>query len=167
MMHDDLGRRDRSWSRRLTALVAAGALAVQFGCHSYSPVQESVPTIGREIAVELNDRGRLMVAGRLGESVLRVEGRLTDSTSSEVTLSVARTVLMQGSSVVWTGESVAIPREGIRHFRLREFSRSRTAMLTAGVALLVGAAIAGFSILGVAGGRSSDDGDCPPNCNER
>lgn len=122
---------------------------------------------GREVAVELNDRGRLLVGNRLGEAVLRVDGRVVSSTESDVTLSVTRTVLLQGSSVVWMGEEVSIPREGLRGFRVREFSRARTIFFTAGIVLLVGAVVAGFGIIGVLGLGPDDDGQCSTDCNQQ
>ncbi len=122
---------------------------------------------GREVAVELNDRGRLLVGSRMGEAVLRVDGRIVSSSETDVTLSVSRTVLLQGSSVVWTGEEVTIPREGLRGYRVREFSRARTVFLTAGLVLLVGAVVAGFGIIGVLGGGNDDDGQCTTDCNQQ
>ena len=123
--------------------------------------------MGQSVSVELNDRGRLMMSDRLGEAVLRVEGMLVDSSETAVVLGVARTVQMQGSSVVWTGEQVAIPREGVRHFQRRQFSKSRTLMLTVGVVLVLGAVIGGLSVLGVDGGRNPPDDNCAPDCPDR
>ncbi|MFM8779951.1 MAG: hypothetical protein ACKOFO_00435, partial [Gemmatimonadota bacterium] len=99
--------------RRRRAGLRAAALAVALtGCHTYLPPQDQVPVLGREIAIELNDRGRLLVVPQLGEAVLRVQGTLVASTDSTVTMSVSRTVQLQGSSALWTGESVTIPVVG-------------------------------------------------------
>ena len=117
--------------------------------------------------MQLNARGRSLVADRLGESVMQVEGRLIGSTDSEVTLSVTRTVMLQGSSAVWAGEQVTIPREGVRGFRLREFSRGRTAMFA--VAVVAGIAILGGLISLVAGGNGRPGGGsgCTVDCNSQ
>lgn len=143
------------------------ALATQMGCHAYLAPQEPVPASGRSVSIELNDRGRAMVGGQLGESVRHVQGQLIGSTDSEVTVSVARTVSTQGSSVVWTGERVVIPREGVRGYRVREFSRGRTVLLSLG--LVVGVLALGSLISLVAGGngRPFDTGGCTSNCNEQ
>ncbi len=124
-----------------------------------------MPASGKEVAVELNDRGRLLVGDRLGESVARVEGRMLGSTDSAVTLSVTRLVMLQGSSALWAGEQVDIPVEGVRSFRLREFSRGRSVMLA--VAAVAGIALFG-GILSVVGGGNKGppgDGTCTINCN--
>ena len=143
------------------------ALATQMGCHAYLAPQEPVPAVGRAISVELNDRGRVLLGGQLGESVLQVQGQLIGSTDSSVTLSVARTVLMQGSSVVWTGERVVIPREGVRGYRIREFSRGRTAFLALGVVAGVLALGSLISLVAGGNGRPFDTGGCTSDCNEK
>ncbi len=167
MFFDRRDRRGAQWPRRLTAGLCAAALATQIACHTYRPMQEVVPASGREVAVELNDRGRVLVGGQLGESVLQVHGRIIASTDSAVTLSVARTVLLQGSTAVWTGETVTIPREGVRGFRVREYSRSRTVMLSVGIA--VGLVILGGIINLAAGGngKPDDGGGCTNNCGQQ
>ncbi len=156
-----------SWPRRFTAGLCLLALATQMGCHAYVAPQQSVPASGRAISVELNDRGRGLVGGQLGESVLHIQGQLIGSTDSEVTLSVARTVSLQGSSVVWSGERVVIPREGIGRFRVREFSRGRTMLLAAGVIAGVLALGSLISLAAGGNGRPFDTGGCTSNCNEK
>jgi hypothetical protein len=164
---DRRARRGSSWPRRVTAGLCAVAVATQMACHTYLPAQEPVPVSGKEVAVVLNDRGRALVGERLGESVMQIEGRLVSSTDSIVTLNVTRTVMLQGSSAIWTGESVSIPREGVRSFRLREFSRGRTAMLS--VALVAGIAVLGalITLVGGGNGRPGEGGGCTVNCNQQ
>jgi len=155
-------RRGGQWSRRITAGFCAVGMATQVACHTYLPPQDVVPAAGHEIAVELNDRGRVLVGGQLGESVQVVQGRLIGSTDSTVTLSVNRTVLLRGSSAVWAGEQATIPREGVRGIRLRQFSKGRTVLLSIGIA--VGLAVIG-GVISLAGGGigKSDGGSGPPN----
>lgn len=163
-MIDRRGRWGASLPRRLAAGLCTVALATQTACYTLQPMQEVVPVIGREVAVELSDRGRVLVGGQLGESVLQVVGRIVSSTDSAVTLSVTRTVLMQGSTVVWTGEQVAIPRSGVRGYRIRQFSRGRTVMLS--VAVFAGLVLVGVGLTLVGGGdgRPPGTGGCEPNC---
>lgn len=155
------------WPRRLTAGLSAAGLATQLACHTYQPLQESVPVTGREIAIEINDRGRVMVGGQLGEAVHAVEGKVIEATDSQVTLSVARTVSMRGSTAVWAGEQVSVPREAVRGFRVRQYSRSRTVMLAlgsfAGLVLLG----VGLTIVGGGSGRPIGSGGCEVGCEPR
>jgi hypothetical protein len=74
-------------------------------------------------------------------------------------------VSLKGSTVAWTGEQVAIPREGVRGYQVREFSRRRTVLATiAAVAGLALIAVA-LTIVGGGNGRGIDPGGCEPNCN--
>jgi hypothetical protein len=159
-------RRSGAMSRRrrragLSVVALATALT---GCHTYLPPQDQVPVSGREIAVELNDRGRLLVVPQLGEAVLRVHGTLVASTDSTVTMSVSRTVQLQGSSALWTGESVTIPVTGVRGFRLREFSQKRSVAMAVGVAGALAVVAPRLKIVGGGNGRP-DEVLCTSSCN--
>lgn len=158
--------RDRrvGFIRRCTAGLCAGLLAFQLGCHTYRPMQEPVPAAGREVAVELNDRGRLMVAGQLGESVWRVDGTLVSSTDSMITMRVSRTVQVRGSSAVWAGEPVQIPQAGVRGYRLREFSRGRSVALVAGIVGVLAFLATSLDLFGGGSEKPDPTGPCPPNC---
>jgi hypothetical protein len=164
-MIDRRERRGRSLPRRLTAGLCAVGLATQMACYTLQPLQEVVPVSGQMVAIELSDRGRVLVGGQLGEQVDQVMGTIISSTDSAVTLSVARTVLMQGSTVVWTGEQVAIPREGVRGYRIREFAKGKTVMLSVGVAVGLVLIGVGLSIIGGGNGRTIDPGGCTSDCN--
>lgn len=166
MMHDPMTRRSGAMSRRRrrAGLGVAALAATLTGCHTYLPPQDQVPVAGREIAVELNDRGRLLVVPQLGEAVLRVHGTLVASADSTVTMSVSRTVQLQGSSALWTGESVTIPVAGIRGFRLREFSQKRSVAMAVGVAGALAVVAPRLKIVGGGNGRP-DEGLCTSSCN--
>ena len=166
MIPDLMTRRSGAMSRRrrragLSVVALATALT---GCHTYLPPQDQVPVTGREIAVELNDRGRLLVVPQLGESVLRAHGTLVASTDSTVTMSVSRTVQLQGSSALWTGESVTIPVTGVRGFRLREFSQKRSVAMAVGVAGALAVVAPRLKIVGGGNGRP-DEVLCTSSCN--
>lgn len=164
MVIDRRGRRG-GLPRRFTAGLCSALLVVQMACHTYSPMQDVAPVAGRAVALELNDRGRVLVGGQLGESVMTVEGLMVGSTDSAVTLRVSRTVMLQGSQITWNGEQVAIPRDGVRGFRTRSFSRGRTVLMA--VAVVTGLALIGAALSLAVGGLGRDDppGTCPPDCN--
>lgn len=155
------------WPRRLTAGLCAAGLATQLACHTYQPLQESTPVEGREVAIEINDRGRVLIGGQLGEAVHAVEGRIVDASDSQVTLRVARTISMRGSVAVWAGEQVTVPREAVRGYRIRQYSRSRTVMLALGS--FAGLVMLGVGLTIVAGGngRPIGGGGCEVGCDPR
>ena len=149
-------------SRRLTSGLCAGLLLLQLGCHTFLPLQELAPVSPSRVAVVLNDRGRALVGDRLGETIDRVEGVMIESSESAVTLQVSRTVSLQGWTAVWAGEEVVLPREGIRGFQARQFSRGRSTVLA--MAAVVGLVVIwGVSLLVGGGGRPGEGSPCT-NC---
>lgn len=162
-MIPSVDRSGRAW-RRFTAGLCAVLLSFQVGCYSYLPVQDTPPAPGRNVGITLNDRGRQLTGERLGPDAERIDGIIVSQSEASVTVSVNRVRSMRGSSSIWAGEQVEIPREGIRGFQERQLSKGRTAMLAVG--LVVGAvAIASLISLTVGGnGRTEFPGLCPPDC---
>ena len=148
----------------MTAGLCAGLLLFQSGCHTLLPMQESAPVPQTLVAVVLNDRGRALVGDRLGETIDRVEGVLIESSETAVKLQVSRTVSLRGSSAIWAGEEVLVPREGVRGFQPRQFSRGRTTVFAIGA--VVGLALIGgvLTLLVGGGGRPGDGSACTVNC---
>ncbi len=164
-MHEtpSVDRSRRAW-RRFTAGLCIALLAFQVGCYSYLPIQDTPPASGQNVGITLNDRGRQLAGERLGSDAERIDGIVVSSSETSVTVSVNRVKSMRGSSSIWAGEQVEIPREGIRGFQERQLSKGRTAMFTVG--LVVGAiAVASLITLAVGGnGKQEFPGLCPPNC---
>lgn len=154
-------------SRRLIALLCIALLAVQTGCYSFLPIQESAPNVGQEVGVILNDQGRQLVRDRLGELVERVDGTLLSVTETAITLSVTSTLSLRGTESIWAGEQVEIQRAGIRGFRERQLSRSRTVFLAIGIVVGVAALISSLTLAVGGNGRPDDGSACPPLCNEQ
>lgn len=148
--------------RRITAILCTALLLVQFGCHTFLPLQETVPISEGLVGVELNDQGRALLSERLGSMVRQVDGTVVSRSDTSVTLSVTRIRFLSGSSAVWAGEVVEIPKVGVRGFRERQYSRGRTAMLTAGIVIGIVALAALFSF-DVFGFDHGDDVDLPPD----
>lgn len=162
-MPDQAGRRGPP--RRVTAGLCAVLLLLQVGCHTFLPLQESAPVPRTQVAVVLNDRGRVLVGDRLGQTIDRIEGVLMESSESEVKLQVARTVTLQGSSTIWQGEEVVLSRDGVRGFQPRQYSRGRTVMLVIGAIAGVGILAGAITLLVGGGGKPRDGSGCvPPDC---
>lgn len=158
-MNASMTRRDGMASRRFVAALCAVALLFQVGCHAFLPLQETAPANGEIVSVTLNDRGRALMAERMGEGTDRVEGFLMAATETVVSLEVTRTVSIRGNSAMWTREAVDIPRDAIRGFQQRSFSGRKTLLLvaTVGVGLLLVAQIFGLAVFG----RGTTDGGLP------
>jgi hypothetical protein len=117
------------------------------GCYTTVPFS-STPVAGQVLVMDLNDNGRVALGPSIGPAATRVEGMLDSRTDSAYVVKVQSVVYMNGSSNKWTNEPLTIRSDLVRELRERKFSRSRTAMLSAGVAGAVVAFIASRAILG-------------------
>ena len=146
----------RSRALRTTGCAGALALATQVvaGCYTYAPVDTSLSVPAqREVAVEINDRGRFELNGSIGTSPKRVEGRLVRASDSTLTVAVQHVISVGGERNDWAGEQVDLRRTGVSEVQERRFSRSRTIL---GVALTLGAVLAVFLGTGLVGGGGGD-----------
>ena len=64
---------------------------------------------------------------------------------------------------LWTGEAVTIPVEGIRGYRMREFSRGRSAAMAGGVLATLAVVAPYLKVIGGGDGRPGDGG-CTESC---
>jgi hypothetical protein len=143
--------------------VAAGPLAS--GCYTYSRVESAGVAPGEEVVVELNDQGRVDLAGAVGQSPFRLTGRLTGRTDSTVVLSLRSVETLRGERVTWTGEAVTVRRNGVTGVQQRRFSRGRTALVALGSVAAVAALVATVSLTGLGGGggeNGREPGGQPP-----
>lgn len=152
---------------RLGALAASIGLITQLGCYSYRPLYGQAPTAGKEVRVSLSDAGRAQLSEQLGESIDWVQGTLASADSTQLTVDVKLTRSLRGSYATWFGDRVQIPTRGVAQVTNREFSKSRSYFLAAG--LTAGLVVLGRMIsLQVFGdGKDPGGGGCvPPACPE-
>lgn len=146
-----MGRRHRALRLTVTA-VWAGALALQMGCYSYRPVQ-SAPPVGKDadrVAIVLSDRGRVLLADRVGSLVEQLEGRIEKRESGSITMAVFRVKDLRGDYSTWTGEQVQIPDEAVLGYRPRKFSKLKTALFVGVVVGIIAATLrTTFDIFGL------------------
>lgn len=122
--------------RVISCLLAAG---LSGGCFSYVQAPNGGPPVGREVRVTLTDAGSLSAAATVGPRVVALNGRLTASTDSALTLAVTSTVKRNGVEDPWNGESVSVRREYVARTEERRLSRGRTVAAGALLAALGGA----------------------------
>lgn len=143
-------------SRRFLSALCAASFALQLGCYTFTPVQSDLPVRPDRISITLNDRGRTLLAERVGPLLDRIEGRYVSSDSTSLVIAVNRVVNLRGDGSNWLGEKVTIPREGILGYQDRPYSRSKTFALIG--AIVGGLVLVALSIsLGVVGGSGKKD----------
>ncbi len=111
-------------------VVAAGLLAVM-GCYSLQPITGQPLPLGMVVSLGLNDAGRAAMGGQMGPEIAEIEGRLVQKDSSAYVLAVAQIRLLRGGTQVWAGERVTVKTAFVTGVSKREFSRSKTAIVTA------------------------------------
>ncbi|MEP6779961.1 MAG: hypothetical protein ABJC26_08735 [Gemmatimonadaceae bacterium] len=128
------------------ALCIAVCFAVT-GCYTLQPVATTGPVIGSEVALDINDAGRVALATSIGPEVSQLEGRLVRRDSNEYVVAVSVVRQLRDVEQKWTGEKVILKTEYVTAVHERRFSRGRSAIIAAAavavVAYMVSRAIGG------------------------
>lgn len=140
MPHEDrIPRRHRA-TRLAVAGLWTGALLLQIGCYSYLPVQSAPPVAQKadqQVALVINDRGRTLLAERVGPLVDQIEGRIDKRENGMLQVAVFKVKDVRGNISTWTGEQVMIPEEAVLGYRPRKVSKFKTALLVGAIVLAV------------------------------
>lgn len=113
----------------LLAILVAGAS----GCYDYVQV-ETAPPVGRRVALDISDRGRVALGSRFGPGLAQIEGTLVDGEGPEYVIDVLRVSQVSGTSSQWSGEETRLSRDFVGSVRTRRLSKWRTGLLVVGVA---------------------------------
>ena len=108
--------------RRVSTAVGVALLV---GCYTLQPTS-AAPTPGTEIALDINDVGRVALGGPMGPSVRQVEGRLVSKDTNEYVLAVTDVHTLDGGDQVWRGEPVHIKSEYVSATYRRKLSVARS-----------------------------------------
>ena len=128
------------------------------GCYSYSTALTDKPAPGTELAVILNDRGRVDLEQQLGPEVWQVEGTLVAADDSTVTLRMLKTSTIDHTEMHWAGETVSLRTADFRSMAARRFSPGRTFVLAGTATAGVVAFLATRSLLGFGSAGSGPTG---------
>jgi hypothetical protein len=128
-------------------LAAVSPLA---GCYTTRPVT-SAPVPGTTVVLDLTDRARVELGDRIGPSASRIEGIVQERNDTAYVLRVSSVAYLNGQSNKWAGESLTVPTTAIAQARLREFSRSRTTLIGAGIAAALAAVFFSTDFFGLSG----------------
>jgi hypothetical protein len=130
---------------RLIVLTAFGGCLA--GCYTLQPVSAAGPLVGKDVAFDVNDAGRVALGGSMGPAIRQIEGRLVQEDSGQYLISVSAVHFLYGGEQSWTGESVRLKPEFVGSSYERHFSPARTIALSA-VGVAAAAALVGRSLLG-------------------
>ena len=129
------------------------------GCYKYVSTDHAGLTPATPVSIELSMRGTMNVASKIGANVVAVEGSVTESSPSSLTVAL-QAVRRKGESTMatWNGESITLASDEIGEVKRRELSRGRTAVASAALAvasvgIVVGIAKATGEASGTVGGK--------------
>jgi hypothetical protein len=126
-----------------SAWLVGFALVGSSACYRYVPVEPSSLASGTEVTVDLSSAGSATVRPSVGDFATRLEGRVSESSTSGITLLLS-TVQRRGEvqPSTWNGESIRLSTADIAGMRTRELSRGRTTV----AAVALGAATVGLVV---------------------
>lgn len=133
---------------RTSVACAALGLVVLSGCYVYVPVQPSGLVPNTDIAVDLNDQGRVGLSPQVGPEVRRISGKLLDKSPDQIRLQVADVTFVNGTENRWTGEPIGIRSDFVGIWLAQKLSIPRTAAVGLTAAAAVGAMLITRSLLG-------------------
>jgi hypothetical protein len=147
----------RSW-RRWTALALASVSPLS-GCYTTQPVA-SAPEPGTTVLLDLTDRGRVQLGDRIGPSASRIEGVVQTRSDTAYMVRISSVQYLNGQSNKWSGEPFTVPASLVSAVQERQFSRSRTISVGAGIAAAVVTLFLKTNFLG--SGNNGKDPNPPP-----
>jgi hypothetical protein len=147
---------------RLARAALCAVVATQLACYAWVPAAagESALAPGARVALEVNDVGRVALAGTLAPSITRVEGTVVDASGDPLVLALAGYAQIRGGYTQLTGDTVRMRREHVAVVKERRLSRRRTLFAVGtGVAVVVAfLAARGIGGRGVPGEGGEDGG---------
>jgi len=132
-------------TRLLHATVVVPFVASLAGCFSLQPVDRLAPTVGAEVAVDLNDAGRTALAPTLGPEVAQVHGHLLRRDGDQDLLAVTSTAFVRGGERTWAGETLHVHTNYASRYYENRVSTKRSliagGMIVGGLAILAAEAL--------------------------
>lgn len=133
-------------TRTIIIACATALLCTTASCYRLTPTDGGAPTVGRELVLQLSERGAIELAPKLGVQLRSVTGRVADFRNDAYEMAVTQTNSRSGVETLWRGEQASIPRAYVVQVAERRLDRRRT-WLVAGISA-VGVAIAGSAFGG-------------------
>ena len=143
-------------ARRIKALGAVILLLPgATGCYESLAVRSAAVPAGTRVSLAITDQGRVALGPKMGEGVLRLNGKVAQASDSMYVVRVSSVDYAAAPTGHWAGEEVQIPRGYIASIAEQRLSRKRS-WLMAGI--VVGGIAALAAAIKIIGGGSVSDG---------
>jgi hypothetical protein len=150
----------RTFGRVAASTLPACAFAL--GCYGYVASDASHLKLGTDVAIELNDLGRLNLSPQIGAEVAQVAGILQQQSATDFSMKVSELTYLNGRTAMWSGEPVTIRQDYVKDVFEKKVSPRRTVAAVVAGAGIVGGAIAAHTLLGGGNGNGGGDKPVPP-----
>jgi hypothetical protein len=120
----------------------------------------TAPEPGTTVLLDLNDRGRVQLGDRIGPSAARIEGVVQERSDTAYMVRISSVEYLNGQSNKWSGEPFTVPAGLVSVAQQRQFSRSRTISVGAGIAAAIITLFMKTNFLG--SGTNQKEGLPPP-----
>ncbi len=136
-----------AWKGRRQAAVILGTVQLFTACYQYVPVQSAL-AIGSQVALEINDDGRVALREQLGPGIVRLEGRLSAVDSDGMLVETSSVTQIRGRAMPVDSVRVRVSQGHVERMNERRLSRSRTFMVIGGAVAIVAAFFVGNGVFG-------------------
>lgn len=122
--------------RGLVALTAAAGvvgLMLTSGCYTYQLKSPSELSPGQNVAVQVNNVGRVALTADLGDDVAKFNGKVVTVGDSTLGVSVTHIDYLNGSYTAFPGGTVTVSRNAITSLSTKTFSQSKTTVAAIGI----------------------------------
>ena len=135
----------RKRSRAVVGLVLAGLL--NGGCFTYAPTRFESIQPKDDVRLRVTDDAAARLSKELGAFSTEIDGEMSPEGRDSVALGVSIDRSYKGMSVGTTTQTLVLARAEILEVRKRQFSKTRTVLMSAGTVVGFGLLAAGISQL--------------------
>lgn len=143
-------------------LLLLGAGAANTGCYSYVPISMGAVEPKQEVRVLVTPDAAARLSKELGVFSTQLDGEFTREGADSVSVGVPIDRSYNGNTIGTTTQLLFLGRSEVVEVRKREFSRSRTALVSAGTAVGFGLVAIGVKQLVDPNGPSDSQPPPPP-----
>lgn len=145
---------------RVAALIVAAVLNA--GCYSYVPISLGSVAAREDVRVRVTEAAAARLADELGTFSTQIDGQFAREGADSISVGVSIDKTYRGMTIGSTTQTLSLGRSEVIDVRKREFSRSRTILVSAGTVVGFGLLAAGITQLVDPNGPSQDQPPPPP-----
>ena len=146
--------------RKAAAMATLLCGSLMAGCYAFVPSESSLIAPGRQIALDLNDLGRLNLSSQIGGDVMQLSGLLVQQSATAFTVKTMHVTYLNGRTSEWSGEPVTVGQEYVRGVYRQAISPAKTVGAVAAAVAIAAGIIAGQGLSG--NGNAGSGGKNPP-----